>query len=736
MGCANTKPQKKEPIANPYAKIHRQIKKDEDEAKPLKLEDMRIPDSLKVSARDFEIGSYLQEGGMGKVYAATRKKDGRRVALKLFGYTKRLATPDDIQHEIDLMAALKGVEGFIQTEGVFWDTEEGIVSDAKLHRVACPVIVMELMEGGELFDRMHALKEVSEKYIARIFKSIVVALDSMHKKGFVHRDFKLENAMMVTMAKDSPVRIIDFGMVCKIPSYTGSYRGSAIQGTPGYIAPESIMYHQYSAKTDLWQAGCTLYSLLSGLLPYNRDDYEQVTHHKYYPMKGVGWDNISAEAKDLVRRILTRRPESRITAEQILQHPWIVSEAPDVKMGDDYFARIKQLALRQKLKCFFLDSRLEERNQVRKNQLQLLLPFLATSSTPQTPAKKNSTRGIASLQPFQDSAGGSSSPVPSANSCEARPLHYDHSNPSSTGSLVEKDGVEIQNKLKHLKDIIIPSLSSNYSSDNLADMSEEDSSLQVDTSANNGVNQNDVALSSSTPKLKKSGSTSSANRIDYAAFESMMNQCGLPELASQSVFKIFDLTHCGYIDLKDFLLTMIAFREDADQASEGAPPATTEAPRQHSGGSLSPHGSIHGSIHGSNHSGGAKRTLRRRDSMQASEEAVRLYFNVFDYKETGFIDKEELRTVVACILQDQAENDLENNMGSMSFNVEDLFDIIDVKKNGRIDYEEFKQFYQAVLTNTNTRRSIILDDDSSSVIKAGVQMLPRTSSMKSSTSDQ
>jgi serine/threonine protein kinase len=51
-------------------------------------------------------------------------------------------------------------------------------------------------------------------------------------------------------------------------------------GTPGYIAPESITYHTYSAKTDLWQAGCTLYSLLSGLLPYGRDDYEQVTHHK------------------------------------------------------------------------------------------------------------------------------------------------------------------------------------------------------------------------------------------------------------------------------------------------------------------------------------------------------------------------------------------------------------------------------------------------------------------------
>ena len=85
--------------------------------------------------------------GISAVYSATRKRDGRKVALKFFGYTKRLATPDDIQHEIDLMAALKGVEGFIQAEGVFWDTVEGIVPESKQHSVACPVIVMELMEG-------------------------------------------------------------------------------------------------------------------------------------------------------------------------------------------------------------------------------------------------------------------------------------------------------------------------------------------------------------------------------------------------------------------------------------------------------------------------------------------------------------------------------------------------------------------------------------------------------------
>ena len=153
----------------------------------------------------------------------------------------------------------------------------------------------------------------------------------------------------------------------------------------------------------------------------------------------------------------------------------------------------------------------------------------------------------------------------------------------------------------------------------------------------------------------------------------------------------------GYIDLKDFLLTMIAFRDDPEEPVREKERISFEKRSQ----SFSP----------SDIPVIEKRSLRRKDSIAISEESAKLYFNVFDYKETGFIDKEELRTVVACILHDQAESDLENNLGGMNFNVEDLFDIIDVKKNGRIDYEEFKQFYEAVLTNTNTRRSIKLDED-------------------------
>ncbi len=77
-------------------------------------------------------------------------------------------------------------------------------------------------------------------------------------------------------------------------------------------------------------------------------------------MTGLGWDKISPSAKDLVAKLLTKDSKKRLTASQILSHPWIVSEAPDIDLGRDYSTRLKQLAVRQRLKAFFNDVHIEE----------------------------------------------------------------------------------------------------------------------------------------------------------------------------------------------------------------------------------------------------------------------------------------------------------------------------------------------------------------------------------------
>lgn len=93
-------------------------------------------------------------------------------------------------------------------------------------------------------------------------------------------------------------------------------------------------------------------------------------------MSGVGWDNISSGAKDLVAKILRKRSAKRLTVEEILSHPWVVSEAPDEDLGADYFTRLKHLALRQRLKAFFNDSNIEEDNKERQENLKNVIPML------------------------------------------------------------------------------------------------------------------------------------------------------------------------------------------------------------------------------------------------------------------------------------------------------------------------------------------------------------------------
>ena len=93
----------------------------------------------------------------------------------------------EIDAEIDLMKSLEGIDGMVQMHGVFMDTQMGVIP-GKMMRNELPVIVMELLEGGELFERIADRETFSENNIAKIFKGIVLAMDSMHERRYVHRE--------------------------------------------------------------------------------------------------------------------------------------------------------------------------------------------------------------------------------------------------------------------------------------------------------------------------------------------------------------------------------------------------------------------------------------------------------------------------------------------------------------------------------------------------------------------
>lgn len=135
------------------------------------------------------------------------------------------------------------------------------------------------------------------------------------------RDLKLQNLMFADKDSLTSCKIIDCGMMVQLPPKETTYISAKIQGTMGYVAPESLTRRQYSTASDIWQAGICLYSLLSGSYPFNPRYPEHVVERPYIPMVGLGWKNISENAKDLVSKMLIKNPVDRINIVQIFLHP-------------------------------------------------------------------------------------------------------------------------------------------------------------------------------------------------------------------------------------------------------------------------------------------------------------------------------------------------------------------------------------------------------------------------------
>jgi calcium-dependent protein kinase len=175
--------------------------------------------------------------------------------------------------------------------------------------------------------------------------------------GVCHRDLKPENFMLVSKCDDlldAQVKTIDFGL-SKLCTYEKGklQRMNTKVGTPYYISPD-VLNGNYSMSCDIWSAGCILYIMLCGYPPFNGDSDEEILRNV---QKGdlrfdeEEWSEISKEAKDLIKRMITK-PEKRITAQEALQHKWFTKFTPDDQ--EDRKARLKAFKLdtfRNFLKC-------------------------------------------------------------------------------------------------------------------------------------------------------------------------------------------------------------------------------------------------------------------------------------------------------------------------------------------------------------------------------------------------
>ena len=163
---------------------------------------------------------------------------------------------------------------------------------------------------------------------------VVSAVNYCHTKNIVHRDLKPENLLLDRAGSISSIKVIDFGTS---QAFRKNQRMKEKFGTPYYIAPE-VLRQDYNEKCDIWSCGVILYILLSGRPPFNGiTDKEILDKVKQgsYSMNGkktvlnLGpeWLVVSADAKDLIKKMLTFDHRKRISAEMVLQHPWIQKKA-------------------------------------------------------------------------------------------------------------------------------------------------------------------------------------------------------------------------------------------------------------------------------------------------------------------------------------------------------------------------------------------------------------------------
>ncbi|CAI5991206.1 unnamed protein product [Closterium sp. NIES-65] len=212
---------------------------------------------------------------------------------------------EDVRREVSVLETLRGHPFVVSIVETMEDEDE-------VH------IVMELCAGGELFDRILDRKYYGERQAARVIRSVVEVLAYCQARGIVHRDLKPENILLVSKRSDTRVKVIDFGMACILKS---GERCKLRAGTPNYIAPE-VIAKNYGAEADVWSAGVILYVLLCGLPPFWGDTTEDVFKSILWQeldFETEPWPVVSTAAKDLVRRMLCRKYERRITVAEILR---------------------------------------------------------------------------------------------------------------------------------------------------------------------------------------------------------------------------------------------------------------------------------------------------------------------------------------------------------------------------------------------------------------------------------
>jgi len=257
----------------------------------------------------YELGKEIGRGGFSVVIEGTDKATNKNYAIKCI--KKATVEGEDIKllrREIKIMKKVDH-PNILKLFEVFEDEDEFF-------------LVMELVKGKELFDKIVDKGQYTEKDAANIVRQIVSAVAYLHSNGIAHRDLKPENLLSAGDEEDEIVKIADFGFSKNF----GEEKLMTSCGSPGYVAPEVLTSESYDNGVDMWSVGVIIYILLCGYPPFYADNapalFKKIMDVKY-DFDDPSWEDVSEDAKNLIRHLLVKDASQRYTAQQCLEDPWV-----------------------------------------------------------------------------------------------------------------------------------------------------------------------------------------------------------------------------------------------------------------------------------------------------------------------------------------------------------------------------------------------------------------------------
>jgi serine/threonine-protein kinase len=269
-----------------------------------------IPGWENLASGTFVGGRYLvtrliAKGGAGTVYEALAPESGIHVAIKVLrrAFAQRERARLRFSQEARLIS-------LIDHPNVVRYLGHGSLPD---HR---PYLVMEMLEGGCLFDRLTDGGPITAPDAFALFEQLCAALDAVHARGIVHRDLKPENVILSGPPRAPVAKLIDFGISKVTPSGQRGLTGEGLFiGSPGYMAPEQIERAPLDGRTDLYSLGLMMYEVFTDQWPWTLrrcDLWQQLrAHTSVKPRRDRRFERRCRPLADLVMRCLEKDPARR-----------------------------------------------------------------------------------------------------------------------------------------------------------------------------------------------------------------------------------------------------------------------------------------------------------------------------------------------------------------------------------------------------------------------------------------